>query len=133
MRDENFKELKVGQKVYSTVYSNIGSRLYEVMEVNHEQEKVILKQLTEGNGHGVLVTLNKIECERHVCISEDVNEHKCEKCNSDLILMTGYADLTPDDEPFKSGETVIINIKVGKHVCAYYCRQCDHLTNIWEE
>ena len=58
------------------------------------------------------------------------------KCKHDnLILAKGILDeIEPDQEPFKSGEEVAMEIiHVGEQVMVRYCLDCKTLTEAWIE
>lgn len=57
----------------------------------------------------------------------------CEKCNSKTVLMIGYVNLDPDQEPYEAGQEVALDLSVEKYVTAQYCQKCDSLTDITQE
>ena len=65
---------------------------------------------------------------------KDDSYRRCPKCNSKMILMSGGATFEPDDEPYESGkyETIPDMDVVDKHLCAYYCIECEHI-EVWED
>jgi len=51
-------------------------------------------------------------------------------CGCKLAFMTGSVYLTPDSEPYKSGEEIDLDIEAEPYCFAYYCEDCDTVTDI---
>lgn len=59
---------------------------------------------------------------------------KCNKCDTDMVLMSGTTYLEADSEPYESGvvESSKIN-EVEISVCAEYCEKCEKVESIYEQ
>jgi len=68
LKDKNYKEIKEGQNVSSSICSKIRTIDYNVTEVDELSERIEVKQTTEGNGFGIRKTYNRIECSRYLTV-----------------------------------------------------------------
>ena len=71
MRDQKFNELKVGQIVHFGLRYDRWDG--EVMEVNHEEEKVVIKKKVKYyDDYYTYETFNKIACSNYITILKDL-------------------------------------------------------------
>lgn len=56
---------------------------------------------------------------------------KCKECNGQLTLMSSSSLFFPDEEPYKSGERVKLDLEVEEYVHANFCQNCDRIVQIW--
>jgi hypothetical protein len=59
---------------------------------------------------------------------------KCKDCNSNMVLMGGWATLRPDEEPYENGKKQDVDMaQKDVNIGAHYCESCDEFKEIWEE